>query len=60
MTAAVSDKYKKLIDEGLTPTKRIGQPDDIAKCVEAIAKGYFDFCTGSVIAADGGFSVRRL
>lgn len=60
MTAKVKEKYENLIDGGLTPIKRMGQPEDIAKCVAAVAKGDFDFCTGTVIDCDGGFNVRCL
>ncbi|MCJ7674083.1 MAG: 3-ketoacyl-ACP reductase [Sedimentisphaerales bacterium] len=60
MTSAVKDKYDKLIAEGLTPIKRWGQPEDIAKAVGAIAEGRLDFCTGTVINVDGGFHLRRL
>lgn len=60
MTSKVKEKYEKMIDEGLTPIKRMGQPEDIAKCVVAIANGNFDFCTGTVIDCDGGFNVRCL
>ena len=60
MTAVVKDKYTKLIDEGLTPTKRMGTPKDIADVVLAIQGGNFDFCTGQVFNADGGFHIRRL
>lgn len=60
MTSVVKDKYDKLIDEGLTPIKRWGQPEDIAKAVGAIAEGRLDFSTGQVINVDGGFHLRRL
>ena len=60
MTSVVKDKYDKLIAEGLTPTKRWGQPEDIAKAVGAIAEGRLDFSTGQVINVDGGFHLRRL
>ena len=60
MTAAVKDKYDKLIAEGLTPIRRWGQPDDVAKAVGAIAEGRLDFCTGQVLNVDGGFHLRRL
>lgn len=60
MTACVKEKYDRLIAGGLTPIGRIGQPEDIAKAVSSLAGGSFDFCTGTVIQADGGFSVRRL
>lgn len=60
MTAKVKEKYEKLINEGITPIKRMGQPEDVAKCVAAVADGSFDFCTGTVIDCDGGFNVRCL
>lgn len=60
MTACVMDNYKKLIDEGLTPVNRPGEPDDVANAVLAAASGYLDFGTGTVLNADGGFSIRRL
>ena len=60
MTSKVKEKYDKLIAEGITPIKRMGRPDDVAKCVVSVAQGNFDFCTGTVIDCDGGFSVRRL
>ena len=60
MTSVVKDKYDKLIAEGLTPIKRWGQPEDIAKAIGAIAEGRLDFSTGQVINVDGGFHLRRL
>ena len=60
MTAAVADKYRAMIHDGLTPIRRPGTPQDVAQCVSALASGKLDFATGQVINADGGFSVRRL
>jgi NAD(P)-dependent dehydrogenase (short-subunit alcohol dehydrogenase family) len=60
MTSAVKDKYDKLITEGLTPIRRWGKPEDVAKAVGAIAEGRLDFSTGTVINVDGGFHLRRL
>lgn len=60
MTSGVKAKYEKLISEGITPIKRMGQPEDIGKCVLSVAQGNFDFCTGTVIDCDGGFNVRIL
>ena len=60
MTAGVKDKYDKLISDGLTPLKRIGEPKDVANCVLAISSGQLDFCVGQVLNADGGFHLRRL
>lgn len=60
MTSVVKEKYDKLIAAGITPIKRWGQPEDIAKAVGAIAEGRLDFSTGQVINVDGGFHFRRL
>ena len=60
MTHVVKDKYDKLIADGLTPTKRWGQPEDVAQVVAAITQGRLDFSTGQVINVDGGFHLRRL
>ncbi len=61
MTAAVQQKYDKLIlQDNLTPIRRWGKPEDIAKAVCAIASGYFSFSTGEVFNVDGGFHMKRL
>lgn len=60
MTATVTEKYQKLIDGGVTPIRRFGQPEDVANCVMAAVSGRLDFATGQVLNADGGFHIRRL
>lgn len=61
LTSVVKDKYDRLIlEEGLTPIKRWGMPDDVGKAVVAIAEGLFPFSTGEVFNVDGGFHLRRL
>jgi 3-oxoacyl-[acyl-carrier protein] reductase len=60
MTSVVKEKYDRMIAEGLTPIKRWGQPEDVARVVGAIAEGRLDFSTGQVINVDGGFHLRRL
>jgi NAD(P)-dependent dehydrogenase (short-subunit alcohol dehydrogenase family) len=60
MTAAVKDKYDRLIAEGLTPLRRWGQPEDVARAVRSVAEGRLDFSTGQVLNVDGGFHLRRL
>jgi 3-oxoacyl-[acyl-carrier protein] reductase len=60
MTGPVKEKYDKLIEDGLTPIRRWGQPEDIGKAVAAIGLGYFDFTTGAAIPVDGGFHLHRL
>lgn len=60
MTAPVKEKYDKLIQEGLTPIKRWGTPEDVGRAVAAIAQDLLPFSTGEVINVDGGFHLRRL
>ncbi|WLS03330.1 3-ketoacyl-ACP reductase [Shinella oryzae] len=60
MTSGVSAKYDALIEGGLVPMKRWGEPDDIGSAAAALASGKFAFATGSVINLDGGLSIGRL
>ena len=60
MTSAVMQKYEEMIANGLTPIPRMGEPEDVAKCVSVLAGGQLDFATGQVLNADGGFHLRRL
>jgi NAD(P)-dependent dehydrogenase (short-subunit alcohol dehydrogenase family) len=60
MTATVKDKYDALIDGGVTPIRRWGQPQDVANAVSALCSGLLRFSTGEVINVDGGFHIRRL
>ncbi len=60
MTAPVREKYNKLIASGLVPQKRWGFPEDVAKAVVGLAKGYFPYSTGSIIEVSGGMNIRRL
>ena len=56
----VKDKYSPLIENGLIPIKRWGQPDDIAQAIVALSSGGLLYSTGDVINVDGGFHLRRL
>jgi 3-oxoacyl-[acyl-carrier protein] reductase len=60
MTAAVQEKYERMIAEGLTPIARWGTPEDVGRAVAAIAQDAYPFSTGEVINVDGGFHLRRL
>ena len=60
MTANVKEKYDRMIDDGLTPIKRWGTGDDVARAVGTIVSGNLPFSTGEVINVDGGFHLRRL
>jgi len=60
MTAGVTEKYDKLIAEGLCVQKRWGEASDVAQAVVALSSGYFPYSTGQVIMVDGGLTLSRL
>lgn len=60
MTSKVQEKYDGLIDGGLLPIKRWGQPEDIAEAVWTLCNGSLPYMTGQSINIDGGFHIRRL
>jgi 3-oxoacyl-[acyl-carrier protein] reductase len=61
MTSAVKEKYDRLIlEEGITPIRRWGTPEDVGRAVRAIAEDRFPFSTGAVFDVDGGFHLHRL
>jgi len=60
LTAKVRDKYTPLIEGGLLPIKRWGQPEDIAQAIVTLSSGGLLYSTGDVINVDGGFHLRRL
>jgi 3-oxoacyl-[acyl-carrier protein] reductase len=60
MTAAVKEKYDKLLAEGLTVENRWGQPEDVGRAVAMLARGELTYATGNVLNIDGGLTLRRL
>lgn len=60
MIQAVEKSYEEKISGGLLPQRRMGEPQDVALAVRAIADGLLDYSTGQVINVDGGFHLRSL
>jgi NAD(P)-dependent dehydrogenase (short-subunit alcohol dehydrogenase family) len=60
MTAAVKEKYDALIEEGLVPLGRWGEPEDVAKAVLALCDGTLGYTTGASLIVDGGMHIRSL
>ena len=60
MTAAVKEKYDRLIEGGLVPLGRWGTPDDVARAVLALCDGTFGYTTGTSLIVDGGMHIRSL
>jgi NAD(P)-dependent dehydrogenase (short-subunit alcohol dehydrogenase family) len=60
MTAEVFEKYSAAIDDGVSPIRRWGQPQDVAQCVSALATHSVGFTTGDVFNIGGGLHIERL
>jgi NAD(P)-dependent dehydrogenase (short-subunit alcohol dehydrogenase family) len=60
MIAAVESVYEERIAGGLLPQGRMGEADDVARAVRAIADGLLDYSTGQVLNVDGGFHLRSV
>ena len=60
MIAAVEKVYEEKIAAGLLPQRRMGEPQDVALAVRAIAGGLLDYSTGQALNVDGGFHLRGL
>ncbi|MBX3426928.1 MAG: 3-ketoacyl-ACP reductase [Pirellulales bacterium] len=60
MTAAVTEKYDRLIAEGLTVEPRWGEPADVGRAVAMLCRGELTYATGAVLVVDGGLTLPRL
>lgn len=60
MTSGVTEKYDKLIADGLTVDPRWGTPDDVGQMVAVLARGELTYATGNVLMVDGGLTLQRL
>lgn len=60
MTEGVAAAYEQRIRDGLTPMKRWGYPEDVARAVALLASGEMAFATGTVVPVDGALSIPRL
>jgi NAD(P)-dependent dehydrogenase (short-subunit alcohol dehydrogenase family) len=60
MSAAVAEKYDRLIANGLTVENRWGEPADVGRAVAVLARGELTYATGNVLNIDGGLTLRRL
>lgn len=60
MTEGVTEKYDKLIAEGLTLQRRWGEPEDVGKAVVMLLRGDLPYSTGQIIGISGGMDICRL
>lgn len=60
LSAAVIDGYRRQVKAGeITLMPRVGQPQDVAAAVAAIASGRLPYLAGSVLQIDGGLAMAR-
>ncbi len=60
MTAPVAARYSQRIAEGLSPIRRWGEPEDVARAIAALLSGAIPFSTGDAFHVDGGLHLHRL
>ena len=60
MTSVVTEKYDKMIEEGLFPIARWGRPEDVAAMVSLFCSDTVEYTTGNYVDVDGGFHIKRL
>lgn len=59
MTKGVTEKYDRLISDGISIERRWGTPEDVAKTVAMLARGEISYCPGTVITVDGGVTLLQ-
>lgn len=60
MTSVVTDKYDKMIADGVFPIARWGKPEDVAEMVSLFCSDKVLYTTGNYVDVDGGFHIKRL
>lgn len=60
MTEGSAARLDQLIEGGISPIRRWGEPDDVAAAVAVLAEGRLPFTVGQVVTVDGGLTFRTL
>ncbi len=60
MTSGVTEKYDRLIADGLTLERRWGEPSDVGRAIAALAREDIPYATGQVLYIDGGMRIHQL
>lgn len=61
MTAGVFDAYSRRVEAGqISPVRRWGEPEEIARGVAVLATGAIPFSTGDIFHIGGGMQIHRL
>ncbi len=60
MTSGVTEKYDRLIADGLTLERRWGEPSDIGRAITTLVREDIPYATGQVLYIDGGMRIHQL
>jgi NAD(P)-dependent dehydrogenase (short-subunit alcohol dehydrogenase family) len=60
MTDPARERYDRFFAEGQAPIARWGDPDDVGRCVAALASGELPYTVGHAVCVDGGITLPRL
>lgn len=60
MTSGVTEKYDRLIADGLTLERRWGEPSDVGRAITALVREDIPYATGQVLYIDGGMRIHQL
>ena len=60
MTAAVHERYDRLIAQAALLQPRWGRPEDVGRAVAMLLRGDLSYATGQVLVVDGGLTLARL
>jgi len=60
MTSVVTEKYDKMIEDGVFPIARWGKREDVANMVSLFCSDKVLYTTGNYVDVDGGFHIKRL
>ncbi|MBL6454434.1 3-ketoacyl-ACP reductase [Belnapia sp. T6] len=60
MTEQVAERYTQRIAAGLSPIRRWGEAEDVARAVTGLLSGVIPFSTGDAFHVDGGLHIGRL
>jgi NAD(P)-dependent dehydrogenase (short-subunit alcohol dehydrogenase family) len=60
MSGEVEERFTRMIESGVTPIRRWGEPADVGRAVATIATGGLPYSVGQPINVDGGLLVFRL
>lgn len=60
MTKVSEARLDQLIQDGISPIRRWGEAEDVAKTVVTAAEGRLPFAVGQALLVDGGLAIRTL